>query len=85
VEVYQGTERSDALVAIPTRTTIESSDGRTVRDESTTLEAATFVGRRNGLGLRLPLATLAPGHYLLRVNATRDSLTISRTVAFVVE
>jgi VWFA-related protein len=85
LEVYQGIHRSDALGAIPIRTTIENADGHIVREESATLEATAFRGRRAGVPLTLPIGSLAPGRYRLRVSAARDSHTLTRAVAFMVE
>jgi VWFA-related protein len=85
LQVYEGTQRTDALQPVSLRTTVVDEHGRMASDESVTLAKTAFVTRRAGHRITLPLEQLAPGRYLLRIEATLGRQTASRAVPFVVE
>jgi len=83
-EVYQGTQRSDALQKVDVRIVVVDRTGTTVHAESHVLDASVFDRRRAAIRVQLPLDVLKPGTYVLHVDATRGSLTAARSVAFAV-
>ena len=72
-EVYQGTQRSDAIVPVSVRLTIADAHGKTVHEESVALTAESFQARRARLRLALPLERLEPGDYALSIEPRRRS------------
>jgi hypothetical protein len=86
VRVYQGTSRTDAPVPVQVRVRIVDAGDRNVRDEALVLQPSAFVADRTAdLRMPLPLATLAPGEYLLRLEAATGELAAGRAVRFSVE
>jgi hypothetical protein len=63
-------------------TTVLDSEGRRVRHQS--LESAAFTGRNADVRIGLPLKDLAPGDYLLRIDAKQGRAEASRTVTYTV-
>ncbi len=61
------------------------AQGRTVKQQSLTLAPAEFRDRRVDYRLTLPLEQLAPGEYLLTIEATTAGRTVRREVRFAVE
>jgi len=84
-QIYQGTQRTDAIQPVAIRTTVIGASRRTVREESASLGADSFTKRRAAVRIRLPLSVLSPGAYVLRVTVTQGPRTASRAAAFTVE
>jgi hypothetical protein len=83
LDVYEAASGPTAEAAIDARVLDES--GRTVFDRPTTVPAGTFTGASAApYRVDLPLATLAPGEYLLTVTATRDKTVTRRDLRFTV-
>ena len=83
--VYQGVNRQDALGPVQLRSTIVDARGAVVAGESSTLGAEQFgTGRTADHYLTVPLATLAPGEYLLQVETTMGSRVAGRAMLFIV-
>jgi hypothetical protein len=76
----------DALTPVPVRVRIMDAASRTVFDQGTALQAADFVtGRAAELRIDLPVPQLAPGQYLLTIDATRGATeAVRRDVRFAV-
>lgn len=85
--VYEGTQKRDPLQPVEIRTIVSEASGRVVRTETATMGTDAFVGRHLGVRIRVPIASLPPGKYVLRVEAARrDSrMTITRAVAYEVD
>jgi hypothetical protein len=84
-EAYQGTQRSDAIVAVTVRLTIADAHGKTVHEESVSLTAESFQARRARLRLGLPLDRLEPGDYALSIEVRTAKETSGRALRFTVE
>lgn len=86
VRVYQGTGRSDQLQPVQVRVRIVNAQDRDVRDEGIVLQATAFAaGRAADLRMPIPLASLAPGDYLLRLEAATGDNLAGRALRFSVE
>jgi VWFA-related protein len=86
VRVYQGTSRTDEPEAVQVRVRIVDAQDRDVRDEILVLQPPAFVGDRTAdLRMPLPLASLAAGDYLLRLEAATGTQMAGRAVRFSVE
>jgi VWFA-related protein len=85
LQVYEGTQRTDALHPVSLRTTVVDAQGRTSYAQTQTIADAAFVNRRADYRITMPLEHLSPGTYLLRVEATGARQTAARTARFVVE
>jgi hypothetical protein len=85
LQIYQGTERSEALAPVAVRAQILDAKGRTVHDQSLAYPESSFTNRRAGVVLHLPLAELEPGDHLLRLTASARGRTAFRTMRFAVE
>ena len=84
--IYQGVNRQDALGPVQLRSTIVDARGAVVASESSTLGAEQFgMGRTADHYLTVPLATLAPGEYLLQVETTMGSRVAGRAMRFIVK
>jgi len=84
-EVYQGTQRSDAIVPVAVRLTIADARGKTVHEESVALTAQSFQARRARLRLALPLERLEPGDYALSIDAKTAQHASGRALRFTVD
>ena len=84
-EVYQGTQRSEAIVPVSVRLTIADAHGKTVHEESVALTAQSFQARRARLRLALPLERLEPGDYALRIDARTAEQASGRALRLTVE
>ena len=84
-QIYQGTERSDALAPVSMRVRILDTKGAAVRDESLPFAESAFTNRRTDCVITLPLSKLAPGEYLLKLDASTSRQTSGRALRFVVE
>lgn len=85
LRIYQGTGRRDALSPVQLQSSIVDASGAVVAGETRTLEAARFgAGRTADQYFTLPLATLAPGDYLLEVKTAMGGRAAQRAVRFTV-
>ena len=82
VQVYQGTERADAIVPVSVRTSIADATGRVVRDQRLALPAAEFTNRRASLAL--DIGRLPAGEYVLTVDAAAERGKANRFLRFAV-
>jgi hypothetical protein len=83
VRVYQGTARDDSLVPVELRTSLIDAEGKPVASESSVLPASQFSNARTAEQyISLPLAALAPGEYLLRLEAIGNARVAGRAVRF---
>jgi hypothetical protein len=84
VRAYQGGGNATASVLVRAR--IIDAASRNVFDHETTLQAADVIGERGAeVQIDLPLERLAPGQYLLTIEATRATQeTARRDVRFAV-
>ncbi|MCC7043982.1 MAG: VWA domain-containing protein [Acidobacteria bacterium] len=86
VRVYQGTSRTDEPEPVHVRVRIVDARDRDVRDEVLVLQPSAFVvGRTADLRMPLPLASLATGDYLLRLEAATGTHVAGRAIRFSVE
>lgn len=85
LQIYQGTRRSEALAAVAVRVRILDAAGTVVRDQSLPFAPSSFVDRRTDCVVTLPLSALAPGDYLLQLEAAADRHTSGSTLRFTVE
>ena len=83
VRVYQGGGRP--LVTVPLRVQLRSEEDLLVMDRREELAAAAFSGSRAAdVNVGLPLSRLAPGAYLLTIEATVGKTTAKRQSRFTV-
>jgi hypothetical protein len=83
--IYQGSDRQDPLVPVQLQSTVVDAGDRVVATETRTLDAGQFAnGRAADYYVVLPLATLAPGDYLLKVEAKMAPRVAGRAIRFVV-
>jgi hypothetical protein len=80
LRIYQGRGRAPAPVSLAV--TITDTSNRTVTKSTHPIDGATFVARSADVRFTVPIATLAPGEYLLTVEATQESLVVSRNARF---
>jgi len=85
LQIYQGTQRTDALARVAMRVQVLDAKGAAVHEQSLTYPDSSFTNRRAGGALELPLAQLKPGDHLLRLTASARGQTASRTMRFTVE
>jgi VWFA-related protein len=86
VQVSQGTSRKDALVPVAMAMHIVDVQDRVVRQQSSTLGPEAFASNRTANAkLAIPIAGLAPGQYLFKLNATAGKKSAERVVRFSVE
>jgi hypothetical protein len=86
VRLYQGTGRDDGLQSAAVRVQIVDASNRAVRDEVLTLAASAFGEQRTAdCRIVLPLRGLAPGDYLLRLEAAMGERLAGRAVRFRVQ
>ena len=85
LQIYQGTQRTDALVPVTIRMQVLDARGTAAYERSLTYPETSFTNRRAGAAFELPLARLKPGEHLLRLTASAGSQTVSRTMRFTVE
>jgi VWFA-related protein len=84
--IYQGTGRQNSLLPVQLQSTLVDSQGAIVATESRAIETAEFTtGRAADHYVALPLATLAPGDYLLKVEATMGGRIAGRAMRFQVK
>ncbi len=85
LQIYQGTERTEAIAAVSMRVQILDAKGGAVRDQSLPFTEKAFTNRRADCVITLPLASLPPGDYLLKLEASVDRHTTGRALRFAVE
>jgi hypothetical protein len=84
--VYQGTKRSDPLTPVQLRSSIVDDHDRVVATETGVLDVGKFAKARTAdYYVTLPLATLAAGEYLLKVETTMGARTAGRATRFVLK
>jgi hypothetical protein len=84
-QIYQGTQRTDAIAPVSLRVQILDANGTAVRDQSLPFAETAFTNRRADCVITLPLAKLTPGEYLLKLEAASNRQTSGRAVRFAVE
>ncbi len=85
LQIYQGTERTDAIAPVSMRVQILDAKGSAVRDQSLPFTEKTFTNRRADCVITLPVANLPAGEYLLKLEASLDRRTAGRALRFAVE
>jgi VWFA-related protein len=81
--IYQGTARQDALAPVQLQSTIVDVRGSVVATETRTLDPGQFASDRTAdYYVTVPPATLAPGDYLLSVEATMGTRVAGRAMRF---
>jgi hypothetical protein len=85
LQIYQGTQRNDALASVAMRVQVLDAEGTTVHEQTLTYPDSSFTNRRAGAAFELPLAQLTAGDHLLRLTASARGQTASRTIRFTVE
>ncbi len=85
LQIYQGTERTEAIAPVSMRVQILDAKGGAVRDQSLPFTEKAFTNRRADCVITLPLAALPPGDYLLKLEASMDRQTAGRALRFIVE
>jgi hypothetical protein len=85
LQIYQGNKRTDALAPVVMRVRILDAKGTALRDQSLPFPESSFENRRTDCVITLPLAALAPGEYLLKLDASANRHTIGRALRFSVE
>ena len=85
LQIYQGTERTEAMAPVSMRVQILDAKGGAVRDQSLLFPETAFTKRRADCVITLPLAALPPGEYLLKLEASMDRQTTGRALRFAVE
>jgi VWFA-related protein len=81
-EVYQGTMRTDPVVAIAVRNRVLDAQGRNVREQRVTLAPTSFANRMATMSV--DLSGLLPGAYLLAIEASSATESARRTLPFTV-
>jgi VWFA-related protein len=85
LQVYQGTQRTEAIAPVSVRARVLDAQGRAVRDQSLVLAAKAFTNRRAGCQIAVDVEHLPDGEYLLEFDASLESQTTGRAVRFSVE
>ena len=86
LRVYQGTRREDRLQPVQLRSSVIDAQGQVVASESAVLDVAQFAkGRTADHYLALPLASLAAGEYLLRIETGMGGRSAGRALRFSVK
>jgi hypothetical protein len=85
VRIYQGTVRTEAIQPVTLRTFLVGGKGETISSGSIIIAERLFDQNRASDHLvALPISSLAPGDYLLRIEATMGTRTAERAVRFAV-
>jgi VWFA-related protein len=85
MQIYQGTQRSDAIVPVSMRVQILDAKGAAIRDQSLPFAEASFTNRRADCVITLPLAQLPAGDYLLKLDVSSKSNMSGRAIRFSVQ
>jgi VWFA-related protein len=84
LQIYEGTEGSDAIVPVSVRARVLDAQGRAVRDQSLVIAEKAFANRRAGCQIAVDVEHLPPGEYLLRFDAAMGNETTGRALRFAV-
>jgi hypothetical protein len=85
VRVYQGTARREPIQPVSVHTRIETAAGALAVDHEFVVEASRFAADRGAdCRMRIPLAQLEPGEYLLSIEAAVADRRVTREVRFTV-
>jgi hypothetical protein len=84
LQIYQGTERTDAIVPVSVRARVLDAQGGAVRDQSLVIAGKAFTNRRAGCQIAVDVEHLPPGEYLLRLDASMGNHTTGRALRFAV-
>jgi len=84
LQVYQGTQRTDAIVPVSVRVRILDAQGEATRDQSLVLSEKEFRARRADCRINLPIDRLPTGEYLLEIGAAAGGETTARKLRFAV-
>jgi VWFA-related protein len=83
LRIYQGTGRDTTLMPVQLQSTLIDARAATVASDSNTIAATEFAGGRAADHyVTLPLTTLAPGDYLLKVEAKMGARVAGRALRF---
>jgi VWFA-related protein len=83
LKIYQGLTRRDALRPVTLRTTVLDERGTEVAAATSVMAAEAFTANRSGDHfISVPVAPLAGGEYLLRVEASAGEYAAGRAVRF---
>jgi hypothetical protein len=82
LQVYEALASADAIVPVTVHVQIVDTSGRTVRDQSLTLDAMQFTNRRADCRLTVPVDHLAAGEYLLRIEAAAGKASATKAVRY---
>jgi VWFA-related protein len=86
LRIYQGTGRREPLLPVQLRAAVLDAQGTVVASEATALLSAQFDNARTADHyVALPLAGLAPGEYLLRIETEMGARTAGRALRFTVK
>jgi hypothetical protein len=85
LQIYQGTQKTDPIRPVSMRVQILDAKGTAIRDQSLPFAEQAFTNRRADCVITLPLASLPPGDYLLKLEASQDQRRAGRALRFVVE
>jgi len=84
--IYEGTDRQDPLMPVQLQSTVVDAGDRVVATETRTLDVGQFAKNRAAdYYVVLPLTTLAPGDYLLKIEAKMGQRVAGRAMRFVVK
>ncbi len=84
LQIYQGTQRTDAIAPVAMRVQILDAKGTAIRDQSLPFGEQAFTDRRADCVITLPLKNLPAGDYLLKLEASNTRRTTGRALRFVV-
>jgi hypothetical protein len=85
LQIYQGTDRTEAIVPVSMRVQILDAKGAAARDQSLSFSEKMFANRRADCVITIPVANLPPGEYVLKLEASSDRQTTGRAFRFAVE
>jgi len=85
LQIYQGTRLTDPLSPVALRVRILDAKGTAARDQSLPFAESAFTNRRTDCVITLPLASLTPGEYLLKLDATAGRHAAGRALRFSIE
>ena len=85
LQIYQGIGRTDPIVPVSIRVQIVDTKGATVREQSLPFTETMFTNRRADGVMAIPVANLAPGEYLLKLQASASGQQAGRALRFTVE
>jgi hypothetical protein len=85
LQIYQGTQLTQPIAPVAVRVQILEAKGTPVRDQTLPFGETTFASRRADCVITLPLAKLAPGSYLLKLDASLGQRSITRAMPFTVQ